>query len=120
MDLCPHLTWDLAACRRYIHAVQPAARIFELSAKTGDGMAAWCHYLQHLADAMAPKQANSVVEISPLAFLNEVSHYSNDINKDHEKVDVLLTPVSPSHPWLLTSAETLRTRDHFLEVDKSV
>ncbi len=58
MDLCPHLTWDLATCRRYIHAVQPAARIFELSAKTGDGMAAWCHYLQHLADAMAPKQAN--------------------------------------------------------------
>jgi aspartyl-tRNA(Asn)/glutamyl-tRNA(Gln) amidotransferase subunit A len=55
----------------------------------------------------APKQAHSVVEISPLAFLNEASHYSNDINKDHEKVDVLLTPVSPSHPWLLTSAETL-------------
>jgi hydrogenase nickel incorporation protein HypB len=48
-DLIPHLNWDLALCRQYIQTVQPAARIFELSARSGEGMVPWCNYLMHLS-----------------------------------------------------------------------
>jgi hydrogenase nickel incorporation protein HypB len=47
-DLIPHLDWDLAACRRYIQQVNPGVYMFELSAKTGDGLDSWCDYLEKL------------------------------------------------------------------------
>ena len=47
-DLIPHLDWDLAACRRYIQQVNPGVYMFELSAKTGDGLGSWCDYLEKL------------------------------------------------------------------------
>jgi aspartyl-tRNA(Asn)/glutamyl-tRNA(Gln) amidotransferase subunit A len=58
---------------------------------------------------VAPDRALAAVNVSPLALLNEASQYSKDRTNDgdNDKVDVLLAPVSPSHPWLLTSAETL-------------
>lgn len=49
MDLAPHLDWNLAACRRAIQRVHPGVFVFELSAKTGDGMDAWCDYLARLS-----------------------------------------------------------------------
>lgn len=48
MDLEPHLDWDLALCRRLLRQVCPGAFVFELSAKTGDGMDAWVEYLERL------------------------------------------------------------------------
>jgi hydrogenase nickel incorporation protein HypB len=48
MDLAPHLDWDAAACRRAIQSVHPGVFVFELSAKTGAGMDAWCDYLLRL------------------------------------------------------------------------
>ena len=48
MDLAPHLDWDLAACRRAIQNVHPGVFVFELSAKTGAGLGAWCDYLLRL------------------------------------------------------------------------
>ena len=48
MDLAPHLDWDLAACRRAIQSVHPGVFVFEVSAKTGAGMDAWCDYLLRL------------------------------------------------------------------------
>ena len=48
MDLAGILGWNLAACRQYIQRVQPGANIFELSAKTGEGMDAWIAYLEKL------------------------------------------------------------------------
>ncbi len=48
-DLAPHVDWDRDACRRAIRSVRPDAQIFELSAKTGDGMDAWIGYLGGLA-----------------------------------------------------------------------
>lgn len=48
LDLAPHLDWDLAACRRSIQQVHPGVFVFELSAKTGEGMDAWCAYLERL------------------------------------------------------------------------
>jgi len=55
---------------------------------------------------VAPDRALAAVKVSPLALLNEASQYSKE-KDDDVKVDILLAPVSPSHPWLLTSAETL-------------
>jgi hydrogenase nickel incorporation protein HypB len=48
MDLVPHLDWDLAECRQNLRAVRPGVFVFELSAKSGDGMDAWISYLQGL------------------------------------------------------------------------
>ena len=48
MDLAPHLEWDLAACRRAIQSVHPGVFVFDVSAKTGAGMDAWCDYLLRL------------------------------------------------------------------------
>lgn len=47
-DLIPHLDWDLAKCRKYIQSVHPGVFVFEVSAKTGDGMDLWCNYLERL------------------------------------------------------------------------
>jgi hydrogenase nickel incorporation protein HypB len=49
MDLAPHLEWDVAACRGSIQRVHPGMFVFELSARTGAGMEAWCDYLLRLA-----------------------------------------------------------------------
>jgi hydrogenase nickel incorporation protein HypB len=50
MDLAPHLDWDVAACRSCLRQVRPRVFIFELSAKTGLGMAAWLEYLAKLVE----------------------------------------------------------------------
>jgi len=49
MDLAPHLDWDLTTCRRFLRQVCPGAFVFELSAKTGEGMDAWIEYLERLS-----------------------------------------------------------------------
>ncbi|MCC6159663.1 MAG: hydrogenase nickel incorporation protein HypB [Deltaproteobacteria bacterium] len=49
MDLLPHLDFDMARCRRNIRTVRPDAKIFELSARTGEGMESWTDYLFELA-----------------------------------------------------------------------
>ena len=38
IDLLPHLDTDIEKCRQSIRAVRPDAKIFEVSAKTGEGM----------------------------------------------------------------------------------
>jgi hydrogenase nickel incorporation protein HypB len=48
-DLVPHLDWDMAECRKNIRKIHPGVFIFELSAKTGEGMTAWIDYLKNLA-----------------------------------------------------------------------
>jgi hydrogenase nickel incorporation protein HypB len=53
MDLEPHLDWDLATCRRHLRSVRPGVFVFELSAKTGDGMDRWIDYLEGLASETA-------------------------------------------------------------------
>lgn len=44
-DLLPHLDFDLEKCKEYARRVNPAIIIFEVSARTGEGMAAWYHWL---------------------------------------------------------------------------
>jgi hydrogenase nickel incorporation protein HypB len=50
MDLVPHLDWDAAACRAALRQVRPGVFIFELSAKTGQGMEVWLDYLRKLVE----------------------------------------------------------------------
>jgi hydrogenase nickel incorporation protein HypB len=47
-DLAPHLDWDVRKCRECLRRVHPGVYIFELSAKTGEGMPQWIAYLEHL------------------------------------------------------------------------
>ena len=49
IDLVPHLDWDMAKCRDFIRRVHPGIFVFELSARTGEGMDAWIDYLIRLA-----------------------------------------------------------------------
>jgi hydrogenase nickel incorporation protein HypB len=44
-DLLPHLDYDLAACRENIRQVHAALPVFEVSGRTGDGVAAWVDWI---------------------------------------------------------------------------
>jgi hydrogenase nickel incorporation protein HypB len=48
IDLVPHLDWDIQKCREFLHRVHPGVFVFELSAKTGQGLEAWIEYLVKL------------------------------------------------------------------------
>jgi hydrogenase nickel incorporation protein HypB len=44
-DLLPHLDFDVHRCREYARRINPEITVFELSARTGAGMAAWYDWL---------------------------------------------------------------------------
>ena len=44
-DLLPHLDYNIDSCRQYLKKIQPALRLFELSAQTGRGLEGWFDYL---------------------------------------------------------------------------
>ncbi len=46
IDLLPHLDVDEAALRENVAAVNPKLAVFALSAKTGEGLAAWVDYVK--------------------------------------------------------------------------
>ena len=50
-DLLPHLDFDLAQCREFASQVNPQLTIFEVSAKSGAGMAEWCDWLRQQQDS---------------------------------------------------------------------
>jgi hydrogenase nickel incorporation protein HypB len=45
MDLLPHLDFDLELFRANLRQVNPTATVIELSARTGEGLDAWCSWL---------------------------------------------------------------------------
>jgi len=45
-DLLPHVDFDLAACIASAREVNPSIEIFQLSARTGEGLAAWYDWLR--------------------------------------------------------------------------
>ncbi len=45
LDLAPHVDFDQALCRANIHEVNPDARLFALSARSGEGLEAWLDFL---------------------------------------------------------------------------
>jgi len=46
LDLVPHLDYDLDACREHLRQVRPDIPVFEVSARTGDGMEAWFSWVR--------------------------------------------------------------------------
>lgn len=51
MDLLPHLTFDVEACRKYALSVNPKLKIIELSATKGDGLEQWYSWVRQSARA---------------------------------------------------------------------
>ncbi len=49
-DLLPHVDFDVAACREMARRVNPAITIFEVSGRTGAGMAAWYDWLWEMVN----------------------------------------------------------------------
>ena len=50
LDLAPHVEWQADVCRNNLRRVHPGIYLFELSAKTGQGMDRWIEYLAHLVE----------------------------------------------------------------------
>ena len=45
VDLLPHVDFSLSRCREHVAALSPGAEIFEVSARTGEGLEPWCRWL---------------------------------------------------------------------------
>lgn len=45
-DLLPYLEFDVARCLEYARRINPEIRCFQISAKTGEGLAAWYGWLE--------------------------------------------------------------------------
>jgi hydrogenase nickel incorporation protein HypB len=46
IDLLPHVDFDVSAVKQQVATLNPASRILEVSARTGEGMDAWCALLE--------------------------------------------------------------------------
>lgn len=46
LDLLPFVDYDLEKVKRYALSINPRLRIFEVSCRTGDGLDAWCAWLE--------------------------------------------------------------------------
>ena len=46
IDLLPHLDFDVAKCQEMARRVNPKLTIFQLSARTGEGMDKWYEWLK--------------------------------------------------------------------------
>jgi len=60
VDLLPHLDYDLDRFLANVQAVNPRAVVLQMSARTGDGVDAWCAWLDaRLTDAHASRSAGA-------------------------------------------------------------
>lgn len=46
IDLLPHLDFDVEQCLEYVARIKPDMQIFQLSARSGQGMTAWYEWLE--------------------------------------------------------------------------
>lgn len=53
LDLLPHLDFDLEKFQRNLDAVHPGVPTFQISARTGEGIDAWCSWLTSQVTATA-------------------------------------------------------------------
>ncbi|WP_312854489.1 hydrogenase nickel incorporation protein HypB [Paludibacterium denitrificans] len=56
IDLLPHLDFDVARCLAYARQVNPAIRVLQLSAQSGEGLDAWLDWLQQGVQAARASQ----------------------------------------------------------------
>ena len=54
VDLLPHLDVDVDAFLANLHDVNPHVEVIEVSARTGEGVAAWCDWLVGVGDPSRP------------------------------------------------------------------
>jgi hydrogenase nickel incorporation protein HypB len=54
IDLLPHLDFDLDAFRANLRAVNPGVMTIEISARTGEGVDAWCDWLRTRLSSLRP------------------------------------------------------------------
>ncbi|MCC6136810.1 MAG: hydrogenase nickel incorporation protein HypB [Candidatus Contendobacter sp.] len=57
IDLLPHVDFDVAQCLDYARRVNSTLQILQLSARTGEGMAAWLDWLRQGQQATLAQQA---------------------------------------------------------------
>ena len=60
IDLSPATEFDVAAARRSIESVRPGMKVFEVSAKTGEGMDSWLEFLQSRVESGKSSRAADV------------------------------------------------------------
>ncbi len=56
MDLFPHVDFDIAAFRRSIAGLNPKAKVFEISCKTGEGIERWYTWVLEQVKANATRR----------------------------------------------------------------
>jgi hydrogenase nickel incorporation protein HypB len=54
IDLAPHVDFDRERCTQSARRLNPSLRIFPLSTKTGEGLDAWCRFLDEALATSAP------------------------------------------------------------------
>ena len=59
-DLLPHVEFDVARCLDYARRVNPDIQILQLSARTGDGMAAWLDWVRRGQRAALAQQVSQL------------------------------------------------------------
>lgn len=47
IDLLPHVDFDVDACIEYARRINPDIQVIQLSARTGEGVSDWLHWLNH-------------------------------------------------------------------------
>lgn len=61
VDLLPHLAFDVDLCLEYAHRVNPGLQVILTSATTGEGLDAWCAWIEAgLGPAREPEHAGRV------------------------------------------------------------
>ncbi len=63
VDLLPHLSFDVARCLANARRVNPAIEIVQVSATTGEGMAAWLAWIAHGARAARQRRLDKVAAL---------------------------------------------------------
>jgi hydrogenase nickel incorporation protein HypB len=56
MDLLPHVDFDIAAFRRSVTGLNPKAKVFEISCKTGEGIERWYSWVLEQVKANATRR----------------------------------------------------------------
>lgn len=60
IDLAPAVGFDRAAAHQSIQSVRPGMQVFEVSAKTGEGLDPWLRFLQEQMIQFRQESANKV------------------------------------------------------------
>ena len=51
IDVLPYFDFDMAACEKYVHRLNPDMKIFPICARTGEGIDAWADWLREQVKA---------------------------------------------------------------------